>query len=111
MIELEWRGRPIQICAELTEETLDWSGCRSPARARCRHAHGHPQRVIVSTRPSDRIVAIGTPGEPADFYLMHPDRYQEIQIALFDLVLNRSCADMLTGSSDSLAIYTFRETN
>lgn len=89
MIELKWRGRPVRTCEELTEETLDWSACRSPARARRRRALGHPQRVIVGTRPSDRVIPIGTPGEPADFYLMHPDQYLRIQIALFDLVLSR----------------------
>lgn len=29
-------------------KVFDWSGCRSPARAKRRHAQGHPQRVKVT---------------------------------------------------------------
>lgn len=29
-------------------QVFDWSGCRSPARAKRRHAMGHPQRVKIT---------------------------------------------------------------
>lgn len=29
------------------EEVIDWSGCRSPSRARRRHARGIPQRITI----------------------------------------------------------------
>lgn len=32
------------------EEVIDWSGCRSPSRAKRRHARGIPQRIKVSYR-------------------------------------------------------------
>ena len=32
------------------EEVIDWSGCRSPSRAKRRHARGIPQRVKITYR-------------------------------------------------------------
>jgi len=32
------------------EEVIDWSGCRSPSRAKRRHARGIPQRIKVEYR-------------------------------------------------------------
>lgn len=32
------------------EEVIDWSGCRSPSRAKRRHARGIPQRIRVEYR-------------------------------------------------------------
>jgi hypothetical protein len=32
------------------EEVIDWSGCRSPSRAKRRHARGIPQRIKVEHR-------------------------------------------------------------
>lgn len=32
------------------EEVIDWSGCRSPSRAKRRHAKGIPQRIRIEYR-------------------------------------------------------------
>ncbi len=32
------------------EEVIDWSGCRSPSRAKRRHAKGIPQRIKIEYR-------------------------------------------------------------
>jgi hypothetical protein len=32
--------------------TFDWSGCRSPSRAKRRHAQGHRTRLVVRPTPA-----------------------------------------------------------
>lgn len=41
-------GMQIEIADIPKEKRFDWSGCRSPARAKRRHALGHPQRVKIT---------------------------------------------------------------
>ncbi len=36
---------PVHFAPIPPKEVLDWSGCRSPSRAKRRHARGYPQRV------------------------------------------------------------------
>jgi hypothetical protein len=43
-------GLPIETIDIPPEEVIDWSGCRSPSRAKRRHARGIPQRVKVTYR-------------------------------------------------------------
>ena len=43
-------GMQIKIADIPAEKVFDWSGCRSPSRARRRHAQGHPQRVKITER-------------------------------------------------------------
>lgn len=43
-------GIPIEAVDIPPEEVLDWSGCRSPSRAKRRHAQGKPQRVKATYR-------------------------------------------------------------
>lgn len=38
------------------EEVIDWSGCRSPARAKRRHAKGIPQRIKITYRERAYLV-------------------------------------------------------
>lgn len=41
-------GLPVMTADLPKERVFDWSGCRSPARARRRYAQGHPQRVKIT---------------------------------------------------------------
>lgn len=41
-------GMQIEIADIPKEKRFDWSGCRSPARAKRRYALGHPQRVKIT---------------------------------------------------------------
>ena len=41
---------PFHVVDIPKEKVLDWSGCRSPARAKRRHAKGYPQRVKITER-------------------------------------------------------------
>lgn len=50
----------------------DWSGCRSPARARRRRAQGHPQRARFKRVPDPNIYEIG--GK----LVMHPATYRKL---------------------------------
>lgn len=43
-------GMQIKIADVPREKVFDWSDCRSPSRARRRHAQGHPQRVKITER-------------------------------------------------------------
>lgn len=45
-----YMGLPVETFEIPPEEVIDWSGCRSPARAKRRHAQGHPQRIKVTYR-------------------------------------------------------------
>lgn len=38
------------------EEVIDWSGCRSPSRAKRRHARGIPQRIKIEYRERAYII-------------------------------------------------------
>ena len=43
-------GVSVEVADIPREKVFDWSGCRSPARARRRHKQGHPQRVTIIER-------------------------------------------------------------
>lgn len=43
-------GFPVEVADIPREKVFDWSGCRSPARARRRYKQGHQQRVKISER-------------------------------------------------------------
>lgn len=43
-------GLPVRTLDIPPEEVLDWSDCRSPSRAKRRHARGIPQRVKITYR-------------------------------------------------------------
>ncbi len=45
-----YAGIPIETFDIPPEEVIDWSGCRSPSRAKRRHARGIPQRIKVEYR-------------------------------------------------------------
>lgn len=47
---LAYSSIPYQVVDIPPEEVIDWSGCRSPSRAKRRHARGIPQRLKVSYR-------------------------------------------------------------
>lgn len=40
-------GIPVETFDIPPEEVIDWSGCRSPSRAKRRHARGIPQRIKI----------------------------------------------------------------
>lgn len=45
-------GLPVTVTDALPDAiTYDWSGCRSPSRAKRRHARGIPQRVKITKQP------------------------------------------------------------
>lgn len=44
-------GIPIIASEHATMEVEDWSGCRSPSRARRRLAQGHPQHMVKRREP------------------------------------------------------------
>ena len=43
-------GLPVETFDIPPEEVIDWSGCRSPSRAKRRHARGIPQRIKIEYR-------------------------------------------------------------
>ncbi len=43
-------GLPVETFNIPPEEVIDWSGCRSPSRAKRRHARGFPQRIKIEHR-------------------------------------------------------------
>lgn len=45
-----YMGLPVETFDIPPEEVFDWSGCRSPSRAKRRHARGIPQRVKITYR-------------------------------------------------------------
>lgn len=60
-------GQEIHRSAVLTEWIEDWSGVRSPARARRRRKQGHPQRMVSRQVPSREVYQVG------DTLVMHPN--------------------------------------
>jgi len=49
-ITQQFMGIPVERFDIPPEEVIDWSGCRSPSRAKRRHARGIPQRIKVEYR-------------------------------------------------------------
>lgn len=49
-ITQQFMGIPIEPFDIPPEEVIDWSGCRSPSRAKRRHARGIPQRIKIEYR-------------------------------------------------------------
>jgi hypothetical protein len=45
-----YHGIPYEVVDIPPEEVFDWSACRSPSRAKRRHARGIPQRVQITYR-------------------------------------------------------------
>ena len=50
LTETTFMGLPVEVADIPPQITYDWSGCRSPARAKRRHARGFPQRVKITKR-------------------------------------------------------------
>ena len=51
-----YMGMPFEVMDIPRERVEDWSGCRSPARAKRRAKLGHPQRVKVTYRERAFVV-------------------------------------------------------
>lgn len=49
-------GIPVERFDIPPEEVIDWSGCRSPSRAKRRHARGIPQRIKIELRERAYLV-------------------------------------------------------
>lgn len=49
-ITQSFMGVPVERFDIPPEEVIDWSGCRSPSRAKRRHARGIPQRIKIELR-------------------------------------------------------------
>jgi len=56
----------------------DWSGVRSPSRARRRRAKGHPQRIVVRYRANGKFYH----DRLHNTIICHPGDYVRIQRAL-----------------------------
>lgn len=63
--------------AALVERSEDWSGVRSPGRARRRRARGHAQRVNVNVKPSPKVLKM-----PNGDMVMHPATLAALKSAL-----------------------------
>jgi hypothetical protein len=48
---------------------LDWSGCRSPSRAKRRSKHGHRQRVKTAYAPKKEALSV----DGGRTFVMHPE--------------------------------------
>lgn len=53
---LSYASIPYDVVDIPPEEVIDWSGCRSPARAKRRHARGIPQRIKITYRERAYLV-------------------------------------------------------
>lgn len=51
-----YMGLPVETFYIPPEEVIDWSGCRSPSRAKRRHARGIPQRIKIEYRERAYII-------------------------------------------------------
>lgn len=54
-----YMGLPVETFDIPPEEVIDWSGCRSPSRAKRRHARGIPQRVKIEYRERAYLINRG----------------------------------------------------
>lgn len=52
-----YAGFPVETFEIPPEEVIDWSGCRSPSRAKRRHARGIPQRIKIEYRQRAYLIA------------------------------------------------------
>lgn len=50
-------GYDVRVADVPPRVDYDWSGCRSPSRAKRRHAIGHPQRVKITTTPVGYLIS------------------------------------------------------
>lgn len=76
-------GVDIRTSEHLTETVEDWSGCRSPSRARRRLRQGCPQRVKTVTRPRPGGVVIN------GVVYMHPIEFDKLKARTADKIKQR----------------------
>ena len=62
-----YHGFSLNVVDIPKEKVFDWSGCRSPARAKRRYAKGHPQRVKVTEREVAYLVDTSVLRRYADY--------------------------------------------
>jgi hypothetical protein len=67
----------------LTVETQDWSGVRSPARARRRLKRGFRQRIVYGRKPDPRAYSL----DGGKTYIMHPVTYEALKLAAVTEIL------------------------
>ena len=68
-ITQSFMGVPVERFDIPPEEVIDWSGCRSPSRAKRRHARGIPQRIKIELRERAYLInrdALATFGRDLD---------------------------------------------
>jgi hypothetical protein len=70
-----FNGVQIVESLAMVDHVEDWSGVRSPSRARRRRKQGHPQRIKITTTPKKQAYAI----EGGRKVIMHPDMAQELK--------------------------------
>ena len=70
---LRFSGVKIVVNEALTESYVDWSMCRSPARARRRLDQGYKQRVEIKERPKREVVDFTDPETKDRYWIMHPE--------------------------------------
>jgi hypothetical protein len=63
----------IKTSEMMVDHIEDWSGCRSPARAKRRHRRGFKQRMVIRAIPMKRAIQHG------DVIWMHPEALRAIQ--------------------------------
>ncbi len=62
----------------MVDEVRDWSKCRSPSRARRRHARGIRTRMEIRFVPSTRVLTI----DDGRTLVMHPETYRQARAML-----------------------------
>lgn len=70
------QGMGIITDRNMTETVEDWSGVRSPGRARRRRTQGHPQRIKIRLIPSKQIYQLG------DSLVMHPETLRQLEVQM-----------------------------
>lgn len=66
-------GFRVRLDDLLVDTREDWSGVRSPSRARRRRRQGHPQRIKIVGVPKSEAYRIG------DMLVMHPATWRQLQ--------------------------------
>lgn len=70
---LRYNGYDVFLNDQLVDTVEDWSGVRSPGRARRRRLQGHPQRIVVTGKPKTDIYVFG------GRMVMHPAVWDQIK--------------------------------
>lgn len=78
-----FQGIEVRVSDMLTMSVEDWFACRSPSRARRRHARGIRTRMVVRQVPSNEMFLVKA---KPPYYVVHPELWDKLQRALASIL-------------------------